>query len=53
MQTEELVRRCDDHLAAHAIAAEMTFVDGFLTLGAGRAWLKSARRSTSRVSPHC
>jgi hypothetical protein len=35
MQTEERVRRCDDHLAAHPIAAEMAFANGYLTLGAG------------------
>jgi hypothetical protein len=35
MQSEELVRRCDDHLATHPIAAEMAFADGFLALGAG------------------
>ncbi|MGA2492032.1 MAG: hypothetical protein ABSF67_03675 [Roseiarcus sp.] len=35
MRSEELVRRCDDHLAAHPIAAEMTFADGLLMLGAG------------------
>jgi len=34
-QSEELVRRCDDHLAAHPIGAEMAFVGGFLTLGSG------------------
>jgi hypothetical protein len=37
MRSEELVRRCDDHLAAHPFAAEMTFIDGYLTLGAGTA----------------
>jgi hypothetical protein len=35
MQTEELVRRCEDHLAVHPIAAEMVFASGYLMLGAG------------------
>jgi hypothetical protein len=35
MERTDLVRRCEDHLATHAIAAEMTFAGGFLTLGAG------------------
>jgi hypothetical protein len=34
MRSKELVRRCDDHLAAHPIAAEMAFANGYLTLGA-------------------
>ena len=35
MRSEALLQRCYDHLAAHPVAAEMTFADGFLTLGAG------------------
>jgi hypothetical protein len=35
MRSDDLRQRCDDHLAAHPIAAEMAFANGYLTLGAG------------------
>ena len=35
MTSEDLVRRCDEHMTAHPAAAEMAFAEGFLTLGAG------------------
>jgi hypothetical protein len=35
MRNEDLVRRCDEYMAAQPIVAEMAFVNGYMTLGAG------------------
>ena len=58
MRSDDLIRRCDDHLAAHPIAAEMTFANGYLTLGAGTrlaklgATLDEARLAALLTSAH-